>query len=181
MPLNCPYLYKKERNENCLRNQKVGEKSGLREHCFWRKNLFCLFHPKRQAMKREPGKILMGLDLGTGLGNLTLGSLHHNFFKPPEGLLGQLNSKNSVWTFFCSIWTYSLKFFVANSQDVLRIAGHGTDRCFNGVKSFPIFSPWETTCHAWGNQPLFSKSELLHFLFILVDLKLSLVCKFLVA
>lgn len=47
-------------------------------------------------MKRELGKILMGLDLGTGLGNLTLGSLHHNFFKPPEGLLGQLNSKNSV-------------------------------------------------------------------------------------
>ena len=32
-----------------------------------------------------------------------------------------------------------------------------------------------------GNQPLFSKSELLHFLFILVDLKLSSVCKFLVA
>ena len=45
-------------------------------------------------MKRELGKILMGLDLGTGLGNLTLDvSRHHNFFKPPEYLLEQLNSR----------------------------------------------------------------------------------------
>ena len=53
---------------------------------------FLPFSPK-EAMKRELGKILMGLDWGTGLGNLTLDvSLHHNFFKPPECLLEQLNS-----------------------------------------------------------------------------------------
>lgn len=36
-------LYKEERNEICLRNQKVGEKPGLREHSFEGKIFPALF------------------------------------------------------------------------------------------------------------------------------------------
>lgn len=141
-------LYKKERNENCWRNQRVGEKPGFWDTAFEGK-IFPA--PFTQRCKQWRGA---GDDpIGTGPDSPRLGaSFHHNFFKSEclSQSVGQSSwmAENSQWALFCSIQTYSLKRFAANPQDILEVAACGIDCCFNVVESFLFFIPWEIICHA---------------------------------